>query len=237
MNKKYFFIFISLLISTLAFTQDPGLDEILARHYKALGMDKLLKIKTIVMTGTMIQQDAMPVKIIRMRPNYYLMEFDIQDITAYQVFDGDVAWWTTPWTGNTKPQLMPEDRLKEMRSRADFDGLLFDWKQKGHTLELLGRDSIDNSLYKLKVTKKDGGTEYLFVDTSTFLVQKRLYYRMVRGKEVAMENFFKDYRPVKGVMFAFTQDTHFGGQPYNSLQFDSIEVDQPVETQIFRKPE
>jgi len=237
MDKKITIFIVGMLISALAFSQDPGIDEIFSLHYKALGMEKLLKVNTIVMTGTMIQQDAMPVKIVRMRPSYYLMEFDIQDITAYQAYDGEIAWWTTPWTGNPKPQLMPEERLKDMRTRADFDGLLYNWKQKGHAIELLGRDTIDNSLYKLKVTKKDGGTEYLFIDATTFLVQKRLYYRMIRGQEVAMENYFKDYRPVNGVMFAFTQDTHFGGQPYNSLQLESIELDQPVDNQIFRRPD
>ena len=237
MDKKVTIIIVGMLISALAFSQDPNLDKILSLHYKAIGMEKLLKVNTIVMTGTMIQQDAMPVKIVRMRPNYFLMEFDIQDITAYQAYDGEIAWWTTPWTGNPKPQLMPEDRSKDMKSRADFDGLLHYWKQKGHTIELMGRDTGDNRLYKLKVTKKEGGTEYLFIDATTFLIQKRIYYRMVRGQEVAMENYFKDYRPVNGVMFAFTQDTHFGGQPYNSLQLESIELDQSVDKQIFRKPD
>jgi hypothetical protein len=189
------------------------------------------------MTGTMIQQDAMPVKITRMRPDKYVMEFDIQDITAWQAFDGTTAWMTAPWTGNPKPQVMPEDRARDMKTRADFYGVLVNWKEKGHLVELVGRDTVEMApVYKLKVTKKDGGIEYLYIDLQTFLISKRMYNRIVRGNEVAMENYYRDYREVEGIMYAYTNDTHFGGQPYNSLQIETIELNKPVEEKIFRMP-
>jgi len=71
--------------------------------------------------------------------------------------------------GNPKPQLMPEDRAKDLKSCADFDGLLYHWKEKGHIVELVGRDTIEkSSVYKLKITKKDGGVEFLFLDAAKF---------------------------------------------------------------------
>ena len=238
MKRKLSVTIAILLIFLMAGAQDLTLDDILSRHFKAIGYEYLLKVNTIIMTGTMVQQDAMPVKIFRMRPDKYLMEFDIQDITAYQGYDGQTAWWTTPWTGNPKPQVMPDDRAKDLMSKADFDGLLYDWKTKGHTVELSGRDTVERSpAYKLKITKKDGSVEFLFMDATRFILQKRQYYRVVRGQEVAVENYFHDYRQVQGVMFAFTQDTHIGGQPYNSLQFDTIELDKPIESPLFRMPE
>jgi hypothetical protein len=237
--KKYVPFTIAILLSFfMAGAQDLMLDDILLKHYKAMGFENLQSVNTIIMTGTMIQQDAMPVKIIRKRPDQYLMEFDIQDITAYQGYDGQTAWWTTPWTGNPKPQLMPDDRAKEMKNRADFDGLLFNWKSKGHSVELVGRDTVEKSpVYKLKITKKDGGIEFLFMDATKFIIQKRLYHRMVRGQETAMENYFRDYRLVQGVLFSFTQDTRYGGQPYNSLQLDAIELNKPIDSKVFSMPE
>lgn len=237
MKRVFSLTFVILMTALMAQAQDKELEKILSKHYQAMGLDNLRKVNTIVMTGTMVQQDAMPVKIIRMRPAGYLMEFDIQDITAYQGFDGTTGWWTTPWTGNPKPQLMPEDRARDLRSKSDFDGILFNWKAKGHLVELTGHDTVENLLvYKLKVTKKDGGVEFLFIDTAKFILQKRMYSRTVRGKEVAIENFFRDYRPVQGILFSYTQDTYFGGQPYNSLQLDSIILNDPVEYKIFSMP-
>ncbi|MCX6249423.1 MAG: hypothetical protein NTX61_01605 [Bacteroidetes bacterium] len=238
MKRLFSAVFVSLLLFSVAGAQDLTLDNILSKYYKAMGYENLQKVNTIIMTGTMIQQDAMPVKIIRERPDQCFMEFDIQDITAYQGFDGQTAWWTTPWTGNPKPQIMPDDRAKDLKSRADFDGLLFNWKSKGHLVELIDLDTVETSqVYKLKITKKDGGIEFFFIDATKFILLKRLYYRVVRGKEVAMENYYRDYRSVQGVLFSFTQDTHFDGQPYNSLQFDAIELNKLVDGQIFRMPE
>ena len=237
MKKILSVTFAILMIFSVAGAQELALNDILSKYYKAMGIENLRKVNTVIMKGTMIQQDAMPVKIVKMRPDRFLMEFDIQDITAYQAYDGQTAWWTTPWTGNPKPQVMPDDRAKDMRSKADFEGLLFDWKIKGYTVELVGRDTVEKSpVYKLKITKKDGGVEFLFIDATKFIVQKRMYNRMVRGQDVTMEIYFRDYRLVQGILFPFTQDTHFGGQPYNSLQLDTIELDKPVDTQIFRMP-
>lgn len=237
MNRTVSLLVCMMMAFGIVSAQDLSLDEILLKHYKAIGISELQKINSVIMTGTMIQNDAMPVKITRKRPGSYLMEFDIQDITAFQGYDGQNAWWTTPWAGNPKPQPMPADRAKDMKLRADFDGILYNWKAKGHTVELQGKDTIEKTItYKLKVTKKDGGEEFLFLDAEKFTILKRLYYRNIRGQEVAMENYFRDYKPVKGILFSFTQETQLGGQPYNSLQFDSIILNEPVDDKIFSMP-
>ena len=237
MRKKTSLAVAVLLICSMAGAQELNLHDILTNHYKAIGLANLRKINTIMMTGTIIQQDAMPAKIIRMRPDKYLMEFDIQDITGYQGYDGHTAWSTAPWSGNPKPQVMPDDRARELSSRADFDGVLYNWKEKGHSVELVGRDTVEKTAaFKLKVTKKDGGVEFYYLGATKFTILKRQYARMVRGREVAVENYYRDYRMVQGVLFAFTQETYFGGQPYNTLQFDTIQLNNPVDTSSFRMP-
>ena len=237
MKKSLCVILTIMTLFSMAHAQNLPLEKILSNHYEAIGLEKLQKINTIIMTGTMVQQDAMPMKIIRMRHDQYLLQFDIQDITAYQGYDGQTAWWTTPWTGNPKPMVMPDDRAKDVKSKSDFDGLLYNWKIKGHVVELLGLDSIEKSpVYKLKITKKDNGIEFLFLDAKKFLLLKRLYYRTVRGKEVPVEIYFRDYRSVEGILFSFTQETYMGGQPYNAIEFDSIELNKPVDNKIFKMP-
>ena len=237
MRKKTSLAVAVLMICSMAGAQEVNLADILSNHYKATGLGKLRKVNTITMTGTIIQQDAMPVKIIKMRPDKYLMEFDVQDITGFQGYDGHTAWSTAPWSGNPKPQVMPDDRAGELRSRGDFDGLLYNWKEKGHSVELAGRDTVEKTpAFKLKITKKEGGIEFYYLDATKFTILKRKYSRMMRGQEVAVENYFHEYRMVQGVLFAFTQVTYFGGQLYNTLQFDTIQLNNPVDTNSFRMP-
>jgi hypothetical protein len=232
-------ILITLTFSFIAgiYAQNMKLEDILENYFKANGFEKMQKVQTIIMKGMLVQQDAMPVKIVKMRPDKYLMEFDVADLTAYQGYDGKTAWMTTPWTGNPKPQLMPEDRARNMKNTSDFDGLLFNWKAKGHTAELAGTDSVSNlPTYKIKLTKKDGGIEYYLIDTKGYMLQKRISYRTIRGKESEFENYFRDYRAVGGIIFPFIIDTSIDDQPYSSSQFETIELNKTVDEKIFEMP-
>jgi hypothetical protein len=236
---KRIFIISGMLfcLSALIRAQDLKQDEILEKYYKANGFDKLQRVQTIIMKGNLVQQDIMPLKIVRMRPDKYLMEYDVADITAYQGYDGTTAWMTTPWTGNPKPQVMPEDRAKNMKNTSDFDGLLYKWKAKGHTAELIGLDSVENvPAYKIKLIRKDGGIEYYFIDTKSYRLQKKIFFRIVRGKEAEIANYFRDYKIIDGILFPFIIDATIDGQPYSSSQFETIELNKPVDEKVFGMP-
>jgi len=236
MKKRLFFLSFFCVIVSGAIAQELTLEQILEKYYKAGKFDKLSKVNTIIMTGSIVQQDLMPVKIIRVRPDKYMMEFDVADMTAYQVYDGQTAWMTAPWTGNAAPQVMPAERTTDLKNRSDMDGVLVNWKEKGHALELAGKDTVNGlSVYKIKVTRKDGGIEYHFIDGSGFLLQKRLSYRKAGGKELKVENFYHDYREVEGIPFAFTLETNNAGR-VNEIQFESVEINKPVDMKIFAMP-
>lgn len=238
MKKNIFTaIFLNILI-TSAFAQEQTLDKILENYYKLNGFDKLQKINTIIMTGHITKQDYMPMKIIKVRPDKYKMEFDIQDMTAYQSYDGKTAWMTAPWTGNAKPQLMQEDAAKDIKVKADFDGVIYNWKKKEHKAELIGKDSLNNiEVYKIKLTRKDGGVEYYFIDIKEYLLQKKITTRISRGQEIEVASFYSDYRDIEGIKFSFTNENFMGGQPYSTIQYDTIELNKKIDDAIFKMPE
>ena len=216
--------------------QELTIEQILEKYYRAGNFDKLRQVNSIIMTGSIVQQDLMPVKITRVRPDKYLMEFDVADMTAYQVYDGQIAWMTAPWTGNAAPQLLPADRITDLKNRADMEGILFNWKEKGHTLELAGKDTVDGiPAYKIKVTRKDGGIEYHSIDVTGFMLLKRLSFRKAGGKEVTVENYYRQYRKVDGIPFAFAIETNNGGR-VNEIQFESVVLNQQVDLKIFMMP-
>lgn len=226
-----------LLVATLLNAQNPSLDTILHHYYLATGIDHLQKVQSVVMQGLQVQQDVMPLKISKMRPDFYLMEFDVADLTAYQGFDGSTAWMTTPWTGNPKPQVMPEERAKAIKNTADFDGVLYNWKTKGHQAELVGLDTVENSLsWKIKLTLKEGSTEFYFIGKEDFFLKKKISFRTVRGKSAEIANYFRDYKNVEGIWFPFIIDATMDGYPYTSSQFDAIELNQKLDQTIFSMP-
>lgn len=237
MMKKLILSFLCLFAAAAAMAQEPGLDEILAKYCKASAMDRLAGVKTMVMAGQLMQQDLMPYKITRMRPDRYLLEFDVADVSSLQGYDGTTAWFTAPYTGNPKAQTMPPDRAADIKMRADFDGPLVNWKAKGYQLEVAGTDTVGKEIaWKLKLTRKDGGTEYYSIGKTSGMLLKRQFSRMVRGTETKVEAVYRDYRMVDGIPFAFTIENILGGQPWNTVQFESITLNVPVEEKIFAMP-
>lgn len=227
-------IFFLLLFTTYA--QDLTLDEIMSGYSSAAEMKKMQKVNTIIMTGLRVQQDIMPLKITRKRPNLFLMEFDVADLTAFQAYDGKTAWTTAPWTGNAAPQVLPEARARDMMYQADFDGLLYNWKEKGHHLELQGIDTVETEpAYKIKLIRADSAIHYYHIGCKDFLLKKQTTFRMVRGEEISIENIYTDYRPVEGIPFAFNIETRFPGRSV-SMEFDTIELNEPVEDELFTMP-
>jgi len=236
--KKVILIFGSLILAIFtAHSQDLTLDDIMSKHFQASEMEKLQQVNTIIMTGLRVQQDIMPLKIVRKRPNLFLMEFDVADLTAYQVFDGTVAWTTAPWTGNAAPQVLPEARARDMMYQSDFDGILYKWKEKGHHLDLMGIDTVEaEQAYKIKLTRSDSAVQYYHIGCKDLLLKKQTTFRVIRGEEIAIENYYRDYRNVEGIPFAFVIETRYPGRSV-SMEFDSIEMNAPVENKLFSMSE
>jgi hypothetical protein len=237
MKKLFILVGVLIIAASTSIAQELKLDEVLNYYYKATGLDKLQTVKTIIMSGTIIRQDAMPYKLYRVRPNKYRLERDVADITGLTVFDGQIGWSTASWSGNPKPQVIPAQALIDLQNVADFDGIIYDWKIKGHTTELVGKEKIEDSdVYRIKLTRKDGGIEYYLINCNNFLLLRKLSYRIIREKEVEVQNNFSDYRLVDGVMFAFTNVNFMGGQLYSTLQFDLVELNKNIDDNIFVMP-
>ena len=65
-------------------------------------------------------------------------------------------------------------RGRNTRARRRLRGLLVDWKDKGHTVELAGRETLPGAdAFKLVVKTKNGATRTIYLDASTYLERRR----------------------------------------------------------------
>lgn len=234
MKRIPFTLGILIIISGILHAQELSLDDILQHHYEAVNMEKLGEVSTIVMEGLRVQQDIMPMKIIRKRPDRYLLDFSVVDLRTFQAYDGDTAWSTAPWTGNQAPLLLQGSRARDLKYQADFDGMLYHWKEKGHHLELQGIDTLDTGqAYRLKLIRADSAIQYYFIGCNDFLLKKQQSSRTAQGQEITIETFFRDYRTVEGIPFAFVQETRFQGRSV-SFEIETIDLNVPVDDKVFR---
>ncbi len=135
---------------------------------------------------------------------------------------------------------------------ADFDGLLVDWKQKGHTVTLEGNESIGGSqAHKLKVVTQGGSTRFVYVDTKTFMETGQSGRWLLPQMDPKTKEFrylestwtFGDFRDVNGVQFPFSVDEEriqmAGTTPIatsHATFTEKIEVNVPMEDALFAAP-
>lgn len=238
MKKIFVLVGILLIAASTTIAQELNLTQVLDKYYKASGIEKLQDVKTIIMTGSITTWVIMPTKIYKARPNKYRMERDVNDITGLTVYDGQIGWTTAPWSKNPKPQLVTEPNLSDLKIQADFDGVLYNWKEKGHNVELIGLEKLgDSDVYRIKLTRFDNIVEFYLIDSKTFLIQKKVGTRNAKGKDIKIDFTFSDYRNIDGIMFPFDIMNNSEGQLSSAeTQYESIEVNKSIDDNLFVMP-
>ncbi|UCF35745.1 MAG: outer membrane lipoprotein-sorting protein [Acidobacteriota bacterium] len=242
MIKKAIWLF-CLLAAFVSWTsaQDMTLDEVLAKHFEAVGgLENVKAIQSAKLTGKMSMGPGLeaPVVMLFKRPMKLRMEFTVQGMTGIQAYDGQTAWMVMPFMGKTEPEVMAEDQAKSVMEQADFDGPLVDWKEKGHQVELVGKEEVDGTeTYKIKTTLKNGDVRYQYMDTEYFLMIKQSGTANIQGNEVEMESTMSDYKEVGGLMLPHVLESRrVGGPGGQSLVFDSIELNVDIDDGLFSLP-
>jgi outer membrane lipoprotein-sorting protein len=215
-------------------------DDIVNKHIAARGgLEKMRAIKTLKMSGTATLGPGLqaPFTMQLVRPGRMRMELSIQGKALVQATDGSAPWMINPFAGSTTAEAMSAEDAKDVEQQADIDGPLVDYKAKGHTVELVGKEDFEGTdVYKLKLTLKGGDVQYIYLDASTLLQLRETTKRTRDGKEMEIESFASNYKPVEGVLMPFAVETKINGQPQFAVALDSIEVNKPVDESVFKMP-
>jgi hypothetical protein len=243
--KKTLFTIVSAILSIVYVNaQDLGLQEILKKHFEAVGQDKLSKVTTIKMTGKMQMQGMeFPFTVYVKRPDKVRIEASIQGSTMVQAYNGKVGYLIAPWTGSNDPQDVNEDQLKDFKDQADIDGKLFDYAKKGSTLELIGNEDMEGTkVYKLKLTEKaeKEGVEpditYYFIDADNFVVLKVTSKRNMGGNVMEVDSYTSNYKQVDGIAMPYSSESKVQGNSVNQMTVDNITLNEDIADDLFEKP-
>lgn len=241
MFRKLIFGFVAA-VALSAPASAQTVDEIVAKNIQAHGgMEKIKSVKTLRMTGKLPVGPGIeaPMIIEQKRPNSMRMEFTIQGLTGVQAYDGKTGWMLMPFQGKKDPEPMGEDDLKDTAEQAEFDGPLVDYKQKGHKVELIGKEQVEGTdAYKLKVTLKNGDVRYFYLDADSHLEIKSEAKRTIRGTERETEAVYGDYKEVGGMMIPHSFEIGAKGSPSKQkLTIEKVEINPTIEDARFKMPE
>ena len=225
-------------------------DELVSKHVAARGgYEKLKAISSVKFTRTVATPfTSVQLVVYKKRPNLVRFEQTPKGQTAAipRAINETAAWDMA----QGKLVMRPETLAVEGRETdGDFDGLLVDWKEKGHTVTYEGKAKVGLvDTHKLKVTTKGGTVREVYLDAQTFLESQvagrvRLPAIDPKTKEHRFAEtafVFTDYRDVNGVKFPFAIDEErtANGITQSFATFtEKIEVNVPMEATLFAAPQ
>jgi len=134
---------------------------------------------------------------------------------------------------------MPADMVSKTEDQAtQFEGPLVHYKERGSTLELLGREIVDGSgAYKLKLVDKGGQESTLCVDADSYLISKMSTKVKAQGQEMNVTVKMGDYKAVSGILFSHTMEIQIEGIPMTQrMVLEKVEVNATIDDSRFEMP-
>ncbi len=227
-----------MAVSVNIFAQSA--EDIVNKHFEALGgKDKFKELKTLKMNGkfTMMGMDI-PFNIALVNGKCYKFNMTFQGMDMVQCVTGDSGWFISPFEGKKDPEKMPADMIKESKSRMDLGGPLFNYKEKGNKVELVGKEDMEGTeIYKIRVTEKEGDVTYYYIDATSYLLLKETSKHKFKDKEVEGEELYSNYKKVDGMMFPFSMESRAVGESEGQVMtYETIEVNPKIDETIFKMP-
>ena len=239
-RKTFAWLLVAGLAGTAAFAQTA--DELIEKSIQAQGgREKIEAVKSARMTGKMTMGQGMeaPIVIETIDPNKFRLEMTFQGMTMIQAYDGKTGWQVQPFMGKTEPEAMNEQEQKAMEKQLENMDLLTKYKEKGHTVELVGKEELEGSpVYKLKLTKKSGEVSNLYLDAETYLLVKQTGKTQMQGQEIDTETILSDYKEVGGVLYPYSIQNKVPSMPGGvmTMTFEKIEPNPDIPASRFEMP-
>lgn len=235
--RWFFGIMAGLLLA--AVTQAQTGAEVAQRHAERAG-EKLAKLHAYRAEGrTFIGDKEVPFTMWAQRPDRLRIESSTPSRRLVQVYDGVHP----PWTSHSEveggaAQLMTGSEAREFIANADFDDPLVDFEAKKYTVDYAGEDEVEGrAAHKLLVMSKSDDICFLWVDNETNEIVRRMTYRIVQEQRAVIDTYFKDFRPVAGVMFPHKVEARTNGRAIYTTLIDKMEPNpKKMRADLFEHP-
>jgi hypothetical protein len=234
-------IIIPILFSLIFFTQSfsQSVDEILAEHFAVIGQEKLLETETFSTKGKIIQgQFEIPFTSYHRRPMSFKSEASFQGMEIITAYDGETGWSINPFAGNSDPQPMTEEQIDRISLQADYDGALYNYKEKDYKVEFAGTEELDDiEVYLIKLTRSNGDVITYYIDSENYVMLKTKSKMIIQDVEEELETIFSNYKYTDEILNVYSIETQRDGQTVMQMIFDEVTYNVDIDDSIFEMPE
>jgi hypothetical protein len=224
------------VISLLALnTFAQTVDEVIDKHLEALGgKDKLAALKSVRMESNLsVQGMDIPVIITRVHNTGQRVDISAMGMEGYVINTPTAGWTYMPFMGQSAPEAMPADQVKEGEDELDLQSSFYNYQEKGHKFELLGKEDVDGTeAYKIKLTTKGGKERTLFIDTKNHYLIRTTVRATVMGQEQEVTYNYSNFKKTEeGYLFPYSINGAFG---QGDMTVTKIEINKPVDEKLFK---
>ncbi len=236
MKKTIFTLAVLFLISSMSMLQAQSVKEILDKHFKAVGQDKIVNVESYVIKAKVSQMGMeIPMVMTMKKPNKFKMEMEMMGQKMIQAFDGEKGWMIAPWI-SADPQDLSGPELDQAMDQANLEGELYNYEQKGSKIELVGKEAVDGKdNYNLKITDNKGNVKNYYIDANTYLVSQVKAKVSQMGQEMNVTQKTTDYKDFDGIKVAtkIISETSMGS---GEVIMEEVKFGVPVDDSIFVRP-
>jgi len=226
------------LANSIVLAQDA--DQILSRYFENTGGLAAWKDLHSMSIKASFNQGGMTFEAIiyRKRPDLSRTEIEVQGNKIIQAYDGETGWIINPMTGTSVPQKMPPEMMEAMKEEK-FESDLIDYGEKDNKVDLEGTEMVNGKeTYKIRLTKKNGGVEYYFFDTETYLpILERRSINTGPMKGMEAETYISDYGKVGDLVMPHVIEVKANGQLVQKLVISEYIFNEDLDDSFFSFPE
>ena len=162
-------------------------DEIIDKYLIAIGgKEKWRQVKSMIIEGQIeVQGVEIPFTQTAIRNVGVRVDAEFQGQKIIDITTPKAGWSQNPLAGKTTLQPLSEEELKDKLDELEIQDEFVDYKERGATVEYLGKDEEDgNEYHKIKMTTKNGNEKTYFFDVQTNLIYKIESVVKQQGQEV-----------------------------------------------------
>jgi outer membrane lipoprotein-sorting protein len=226
----------AIAVSALA-TAQSAVDDIVAKNLAAKGgAEKLRSVTSVRTTGRVKSARGLATMTMwTKRPNSMRQEVVTDGRTLVTGFDGTTLWAINPLAGPDAREVTGPAATRAREEADDFDSVLLDYKNKGYTVDLVPSLEPGAPLH-LRVTKKNGRVQDIYLDPATFLEQRISTELDQGGSKTIVGTELTNYKPVDGMMVPFTIRQSVNGQVQGEVTYERVQFNLPLADDLFKMP-
>jgi outer membrane lipoprotein-sorting protein len=168
----------------------------------------------------------------------YRLEAEFQGMKIITAFNGVSGWSINPMMGSSDPQPMTDEQIEKTKLQADYDGMYYNYAEKGYKVEFVGKDFLDDiEVYILKLTTPTDDIITSYFDTENNVLLKSSSNMMMQDVETEFEMYFSNYKYLDEILIPYSIETKINGNTMMNMVVEEVTYNIEIPDSMFEMPQ